>query len=161
MKENSISERRKEDTDGEQDLCQASGRYLTIMLTICLQGGKWDLTAASGSNHCRSTRTCARVGAICSPSDGLCNQGSALRSCKGDSAGAAAYYRGLTKTLSTRPAVTDEVKWLRLIYSPSCQSKDEFYFGLHGLVSSLSVKTTSMVSHCFIWLFAAAKKIYH
>lgn len=40
MKENSISERRKEDTDGEQDLCQASGRYLTIMLTICLQGGK-------------------------------------------------------------------------------------------------------------------------
>lgn len=70
MKENSISERWKEDTDGEQDLCRASGRYLTIMLTICLQGGKWDLTAASGSNRCSSTRTCARVGAICSPSDG-------------------------------------------------------------------------------------------
>lgn len=157
MKKNSISERWKEDTDGEQDLCRV---IVVVIWRWCSPSVYREVNEIWLRPQAPVAATLrVRVGAICSPSDGLCNQGSALRSCKGDSAGAAAYYRGLTKTLSTRPAVTDEVKWLCLIYSPSCQSKDEFYFGLHGLVSPLSVKAMPMVSHCFIWHLATAKKI--
>lgn len=153
-----IKERWKEDTDGEQDVCWASGCYLMIMLSICLRGGKWDLSAASGSNHCRSTRTCV---CVLEPSAALAT-GTVIKARLRGAASATqleqqpireGWQRRRARGQRWQTCLSDFV-WFTL---PLVNQEDAFYFGPHGPVSSLSVKTTSMVSHCFIWHLATAK----
>lgn len=154
-------ERWKEDTDEEQDVCWASGCYLTIMLSICLRRGKWDLSAASGSNRCCSTRTCV---CVLEPSAALAT-GTVIKARLWGAASATQlepqpireeWQRRWARGQWWQTCLSDFV-WLTL---PLVNQKDEFYFGPHGLASSLSVKTTSMVSHCFIRHLATVKTTY-
>lgn len=162
MQKNGIKARRKENTDGEQHLRWASACYSTIMLPICLRGGKWDLSAASGSNHCRSTRTC-----VCAlePSAALAT-GTVIKARLWGAASATQlepqpiredWQRRWAPGQRWQTWLSDFV-WFTL---PLVNQKDAFYFGPCGLVSSLSVKATSMVSRCFIWHLATAETTNH
>lgn len=127
------------------------------MLSICLQGGKWDLSAASGSYHCCSTGTCA---CVLEPSAALAT---------GTVINAGLWGAASATQLEPQPIREDwqrhwapgqrwqtwlsDFVWFTLA---AVNQKGEGCFGARSLVSSLSVKTTSVVRH-----LATAKTSYH
>lgn len=104
--ETSGEENKRKLSKQEGKLCQMSGSHLKLMVPVCLQGGKWDLTTALGSNQ--YPYVC-----VLKPSEA---QWLSLQSrlgsteLQGISAQARAYYGRLKPTLSMRQMLTSEIK---------------------------------------------------